>query len=242
MQNEFNIYCDESCHLENDHSDIMLIGGLVCPKEKVKQVCQEIKEIKIKHGMKADFEIKWTKVSPAKLEFYQELFEYYWRNSYLQFRCVIATNKKRLNNSLFNQTYDEWYYKIYYLLLSKMLDPVKRYYVYIDIKDTQGGKKISRLKTIINNFLYKFSVDCLKNIQIIRSEESNIIQLCDLLIGAVGYKNRFLRDELSNTKEPSQAKTSLCNLLSEYTSRTLIHSTPLTEEKFNLFVWKPREE
>lgn len=242
MLNEFNIYCDESCHLENDNSDIMLIGGLLCPKEKVKEVSQEIKEIKLKHGMKSDFEIKWTKVSPAKIDFYRELIEYYWQNPYLQFRCVIATNKKLLNNSLYNQTYDDWYYKIYYLLLSKMIDPMQHYNVYIDIKDTRGGARVSKLQTIINNFLYKFSSDCLRNIQQIRSHESSLLQLSDLLIGAVGYKNRFLKEYLKSDETISPAKISLCNLLSEYTNRTLIHSTPLTEDKFNLFVWKPKEE
>lgn len=30
---EYNIYCDESCHLPHDAFDLMVIGGLSCPKD-----------------------------------------------------------------------------------------------------------------------------------------------------------------------------------------------------------------
>lgn len=29
---EYNIYCDESCHLQHDHNDIMVLGGILCKK------------------------------------------------------------------------------------------------------------------------------------------------------------------------------------------------------------------
>lgn len=234
-----NVYCDESCHLENDNSDYMILGAISCSKDKVREVADDIRSIKTKHGLKTGFEIKWTKVSPGKIEFYKELIQYFWNNQSLQFRSVIATNKKSLENDSYNQTYDEWYYKMYYLLLSKMLDPTKQYNIYIDIKDTNGGPKVKKLKHIIDSFLYKFSDDCLKNIQIIKSYESELLQFCDLFIGAIGYKNRFLKGNFP-ADNLSLAKIELCNELIEYSGRTLEHTTPLSESKFNLFVWKPR--
>lgn len=238
-----NIYCDESCHLENDNSNIMVLGSVYCEKRLYKQISKQIKDIKLRNGLDKNFEIKWTKVSPAKINFYKELIEYFVSNPNLKFRCVIAKDKKQLNNDLFNQTYDEWYYKMYYLLLSKVLDPMKEYNVYIDIKDTNGGPKTEKLKNIVNNFLYMFSKSCLKKIQIIKSHESEILQLCDLLIGTVSYKNRFLNSEnLRKDNIMSPAKISLCNNLSDLIGRELNRTTPLSEDKFNIFVWEPQKK
>lgn len=43
-----NIYCDESCHLENDESDIMVLGAITCPDEYKNIVFNEIRV----HGLK----------------------------------------------------------------------------------------------------------------------------------------------------------------------------------------------
>ena len=34
---EYNVYCDESCHLVSNDSKYMLIGAVYCPKYKVKK-------------------------------------------------------------------------------------------------------------------------------------------------------------------------------------------------------------
>ncbi len=59
---EYNIYCDESCHLPHDDSDIMVIGGISCPKEKAELINKGIREIKARNGVYRFAEIKWTKV------------------------------------------------------------------------------------------------------------------------------------------------------------------------------------
>ena len=43
---EFNVYCDESCHLEHDKQPVMVIGGIWCPKNQVNAVSEKIKDIK----------------------------------------------------------------------------------------------------------------------------------------------------------------------------------------------------
>ena len=52
------IYCDESCHLEHDGSNVMVLGGISCPKEKVHEVYDDIRNIKLKHGLSSWLEIK----------------------------------------------------------------------------------------------------------------------------------------------------------------------------------------
>ena len=127
---------------------------------------------------------------------------------------------------------------MYYLLLSKMLDPTKQYAVYVDIKDSNGGAKIAKLKRILESFLYSFHATCLKNIQIVRSDEVSLLQLCDLIMGCVGYANRFIESPQSDL-ELSPAKVEMCRSLEELAQRPLTHTTPLYETKFNIFVWHP---
>ena len=78
MSQVFNIYCDESNHLENDHRAVMVLGAVWCPLEKSREIAVHIREIKQKHGIKPDFEVKWTKVSPAKKQFYLDLVDYFF--------------------------------------------------------------------------------------------------------------------------------------------------------------------
>jgi len=77
--NEYNIYCDESCHLENDHQNVMVLGASWCPVNRVREISRRIREIKQKFGFNPDFEIKWTKVSPSREDFYQDIIDYFFR-------------------------------------------------------------------------------------------------------------------------------------------------------------------
>lgn len=226
----FNIYGDESCHLEHDLFDKMFLGAIKCDKSKAKFHFQNIREIKKKHGLKTNYEIKWTKVSKCKYYFYNDLIEYFLNNADLSFRCIIATGKKELNNNQYNQTYDDWYYKMYYLLLTKMITVHNNFYVYLDKKDSNGYKKANELGKIISNYLYSFNT--LKKIQLVNSHEVELIQLCDFLLGAVSYYNRYS----SNMK--SQPKRNLCNLIAD-TFQVHLDMTNY-DKKFNIFVWEPR--
>ena len=46
----YNIYCDESCHLEHDNESAMTIGGVWCPQNKKDEIFHRIREIKEEHG------------------------------------------------------------------------------------------------------------------------------------------------------------------------------------------------
>lgn len=229
----FNIYCDESCHLPNDGNNIMVIGGISCRADYVKTAFQKIRDIKIKYNLDPFMEIKWTKVSGGKLEFYKEIVQYFFDSPYLNFRAVIATGKDRLNYKKYNISHDDWYYRIYYLLLHKMIQVGNQYHIYIDIKDTRGAEKIRMLQEVLNRSLYDFFNETVKYIQLAPSHEIQLLQLTDLLIGAISYENRCI-----NT---SEAKLELIEYIKKYSGRSLKHSTSLFEEKFNLFLWNPRE-
>jgi hypothetical protein len=53
----------------------MALGAIWCPKEAVKTLSSEIAELKRQHG--AEGELKWGKVSPAKMGFYEALIAWF---------------------------------------------------------------------------------------------------------------------------------------------------------------------
>ena len=229
MVQTFNIYCDESCHLEHDRQQVMVLGAVWCPLEKSREIAVRIREIKARHGLKVDFEIKWTKVSPAQVRFYLDIVDYFFDDDDLHFRALIVPDKSLLRHKEYNQTHDEFYYKMYFDLLKILLSPQARYRIYLDIKDTRGGRKVEKLHDVLSNNLYDFRREIIERVQIVRSHEVEILQLADLLIGAVSYVNRALQS--------STAKLALIERMRERSGYDLTRTTLFREEKVNLFVW-----
>ncbi len=58
MSDIFNVYCDESCHLEHDHQKAMVLGALWCPLDKSREIAVRLREIKQKHGLAPRFASK----------------------------------------------------------------------------------------------------------------------------------------------------------------------------------------
>ena len=233
MAESFNIYLDESCHLKNDGIDVMTLGAVWCPQEKTRDIALRVRDIKQQHGVAVDLEIKWTKVSPAKLAFYLAVIDYFLDDDDLHFRGVVIPDKKQLDHDRFGQSHDEWYYKMCFTLLEPIVDPTQHYSIYLDIKDTRSEDKRSKLEKVLRNAKYDGSGNIVRRVQQMRSHESELMQLADLLIGAVTYANRGL------TTGP--AKLALTHRIQQRTDLSLTRSTWLREPKFNLLCWNSRE-
>ncbi len=230
MADSINIYCDESCHLENDNHKSMVLGAVWCKKSDKEFLFDRIKDIKIKHGFKSDFEIKWNKVSLSKQRFYREIINFFFDTDKINFRALIVPDKSKLDHKKHGQTHDEFYYKMYFDMLKIIINPKSHHYIYLDIKDTNGFEKIHQLKEVIRSENYDFEKNIIKRIQEVRSDEVVLIQIVDLLIGALSYLHRGLVS--------SEAKLDLIELIRKRTSYSLIQSTLPSEKKFNVFVWQ----
>jgi hypothetical protein len=122
---------------------------------------------------------------------------------------------------------------MYFDMLKVLFSPKGKYRVYIDIKDSRGGRKVRKLHEVLCNNMYDFSREIIERVQIIRSEESQVIQLADLLVGVLSYANRGLAG--------SDAKQALVEKVKARTGYSLTKTTLYREEKFNLFRWTPQE-
>ena len=229
MTQAYNVYCDESCHLEHDHQPVMVQGALWCLKDKAHEIAVRLREIKAAHGLPANFELKWTKVSPAKQAYYLDVLDYFFDDDDLHFRAWVA-HKSGLRHEDFGQTHDDWYYKMMFGLLEPVLTPDAGFHIYLDKKDTRSAGKVKKLHDVLCNNRYDFKRTIVQRVQVVESHAVEQLQLADFLIGAVAYTNRDLSG--------SAAKNALIARIRQRSGYSLNKPTLLREPKFNLFVWK----
>lgn len=230
----FNVYCDESCHLEHDHIPVMAWGAVMCETDQVRTLSEAMRRLKAEHGLKPDFEVKWTKVSPARTAFYLALVDWFLAEDRLRFRGLVVPDKGRLDHARFDQSHDDWYYKMYYTMLRPLFSAPQRYRIYLDVKDTRGGPKARKLHDVLANTLYDFDRQCIERVQQVRSHECELLQTADLLIGALTYANRGLAG--------STAKTAIIRRLQERLGpQELTRTSAIAATKFNILVWRAQE-
>lgn len=232
MSEVFHVYCDESCHLENDRASAMVLGAVWCPASHRQMLAQGLKALKKQYGLAPDFEIKWVKVSPAKLDFYLAVVDLFFAQPLLHFRGLVVPDKSRLQHDKFGQSHDEFYYKMWYHLLNRLISPQGRYRIFLDIKDTQGQAKVSKLHDVLCNANDDFDRRVIESIELVHSHDVLLLQLADLLIGALGYVHRGLTE--------SPAKLALIERIRQQSGLNLRQSSLVRAEKFNLFVWRPQ--
>ena len=230
---EYNIYCDESCHLQTNDSRYMFIGAVYCPKNKVKKINEYIKHLKENYCLSNRIELKWNKVGKKTEKLYLDIINYFFNQDYLKFR-VIVINKTILDHDRFQQTENEFYHKAYYEMLKYIITPENSYNIYPDIKDTHSYY----YHQIMLNFL-RIKIDdtnskTIKKVQPIRSYESPILQINDILIGALSYFYRNL-----NT---NQTKLKIIEEIQKLYEYPLNQTSAYSNTKFNIFVWEPKDD
>lgn len=219
----------------------MVLGAIHCPASKKDEIFLRIDEIKRKYNLipkhnknlkenRTYYEIKWNKVSKSQINFYREIIDYFFDNADLSFRVLVVPDKSVLNYEKYGHTHDTFYYKMYFSMLKAILQPEFAHNIYIDIKDTRSTEKVHKLEKILRNDKYDFNKEIIKKVQQVRSHEVELVQLADLLIGAVSYVNRGLHS--------SEAKNELVELIRHRSRYSLLKSTLIKEKKFNIFIWE----
>ena len=231
MSQIVNIYCDESCHLESDSSECMVVGAIWCRVEAVPDISRRLRELRDRHGLSRDLELKWTKVSPAKTQFYADVIDYFFDDDSLGYRGVIIPSKAALDHAAYEQSHHDWYYKMLFTLLEVILVPGRLHRIYLDIKDTHSAVKCDELWRVLRNANKDYRGRIVGRVQAVRSHESQLLQLDDLITGAISYANRQL--------ETSAAKLELIERIRQRSGKSLLTTTWLRERKLNLLLTFP---
>lgn len=230
---KYTLFCDESCHLQYDNSNVMCIGGVVVPAEHIADYKDAIKQIKRTHGIL--HEIKWNTISQTHLDMYKELIEFFF-NSEMMFRCVLIKNKNNIEaHSLNRREYNEFYYSIVERLIRFSIQHNNDggnclFRVFLDLKDSHGMAKLSSVKDRISGVLTNGNQ--MTHIQNIRSHESVFIQLADIFIGAITYISRGLSQ--------SNAKIQIAKMIENLSGYNLDEGTEPDDCKFSIYDFQPK--
>jgi len=230
---EYNIYCDESCHLISNDSDYMVIGALSCPKNKVKKINNYLRHLISNYSLSDNIELKWHKVSEKTEKLYLDIITYFFSQDDLKFRAIII-NKKTIDNNKFSQTDDDFYYKMFFTMLRYMIIPTNSYNIYPDIKDTNSYYKHQILLNYLRNDFFDYNKKTIKKNQPIRSYESLLLQVTDIIIGALSY---YYRDLNTN-----QSKINIIEKIKNNYNESLDVSTTYNYSKFNLLLWRSKDD
>ena len=232
MSRYYNIYCDESNHMLAGAGTHMVLGGVMCPASEKEEIFQRIKAIK-KENELGHAEMKWSRVARGKIGAYRDLINFFFDKESLRFRSVVI-EKQQIDLQKFEFTYDDFYYRMYFRLLEWFIATGNHYSIYLDIKDTQGVEKVSELHKVLCNAQLDFDLESITRIQEVRSHEIALMQLVDILIGAVGYANKYPQGGESG------AKNEIVELIRKRSDCSLVRSTSLGSLKFNIFQWEGR--
>lgn len=212
-----NIYVDESC---KDGIRHLILGGIAIELRHIQIVSDEL--LRQRDQFKTFGEVKWQKVSKAKLPFYKAYVDVFFNLStsdLLQFHAL-HVNTSTFNHGKWNQGSSELGFNklIYQLLLHKFgrrYGGYYRLYVFLDERTTQHTPET--IRPMLNAALAKewgIPGAPFRRLTFQDSKKSEILQLNDLLIGAIGFRKNG-RHQLP---EASPAKVELA----EYIARQAV--------------------
>ncbi|WP_432460280.1 MULTISPECIES: DUF3800 domain-containing protein [unclassified Agarivorans] len=227
----YKIFCDESCHLLHDGSDVMVLGAFHCSAEKAENLTRSIKSLRHKHNYKP--ELKWSKLNKHQWPLYKDLIDLILDDQEVNFKSTVVLNKNSLDHNQYNAgSHSDFYYKMFYYTLRDFLKVDNEYRIYLDYMDTLGAEKTLKMCEVLQNGTHwQLSAKA----TIVQSYEVQLIQLCDLLIGAIAYKNR------NDIPKTSGIKKRFVSYLEEKLCSSLDCGTPPWEDQFNIFRFNPRK-
>lgn len=224
---DFEVYCDESrpdvlCSKQATPR-YLVIGSLWMPAASRDIFKRDIHQLRDRHKVGGEF--KWSKVSPSRIDFYKELIAWYMAmGDRLRFRCI-AVDREQLDLKLYHDDDQELgFYKFYYQMLHQWILDCNRYNIYCDFKRNREADRLHVLRRCLDHANLSSEV---VRIQAIRSRESVLLQLTDVLTGAASAR-------LNNTLNPCTAKFELVCDLESRIGRP-IQATARSERKLNVF-------
>ncbi len=224
---KFEVYCDEAFPdlftSQHPRGRYLMIGSLWLPTGIREEAKARIRALRTRHAVWG--EMKWTKISPSKQAFYEELIDVFMSFGMdMRFRCI-AVDHEQVNLALHDKDGELGFYKFYYQLLHHWILDFNEYRIFCDLKTNRDRKRLCDLKRCLR---YSNLSATIRDIQSLPSPEVALLQLCDVLLGAASSR-------LNRTLGVGTAKESVVNKLEERLNRRQIAPTARTEEKFNVF-------
>jgi len=222
-----DVYCDEAYPdlFSSNHPQAryLLIGSLWLKSDDRDRFKAAIHDLRNQYKIGGEF--KWTKVSPSRADFYKALLTWFHEQGEdLRFRCI-AIDHQQVDLIHFHQSDRELgFYKFYYQMLHHWIHPFNQYRMYCDFKHNRLRDRLHTLKACLTHANLAAAID---TVQSVRSRESVLIQLADVLVGLASAR---LNDRLA----PGGSKESSVVHFEGLLGRR-VAATALSEKKFNVF-------
>lgn len=216
---KFNLICDESGTSER----YLVVGGLTLPRTNHEAIAVELAALKKRKGFRAEGEFKWGKVSRGYLPHYQALLEWFFlhlKANHLRFRAHVVDTSAHLYRHYGAGDKEKAFYKIFYHLLFQSVrrlaleEEGSNVLILLDDKTDRYPFRLPVLKKTLNAGLKRELKleNLVANIEPRQSSGLNaepLIQIVDVLIGAIGY----VRNGHSQRADASPAKVEMVKFL-----------------------------
>jgi len=233
------VFVDESS--QSGHQ-FMVLGALVVPGRSLPDCEAAIGEVLERHRMFG--EVKWTKVSRSKLTVYRELAACHFRLAEglgVEFHSLVLDCYK-FDHGTYNRGdpelgFNKFMHRLLDVRVGRRFGTFERIVVHMDSRNS--NRHPSELQRFLNMAAARRYADPgispFARVAHRDSKGSRLIQLCDLLTGAVGWHKND-HDALTGA---SPAKTALANEIAERIGRARLGAdTP--RGQYALSVWNLR--
>ncbi len=224
---KFDIYCDEShpdlLSSQNPKVKFMMIGGIWLPFELRDNFKEKIHELRNQFNIGGEF--KWRKVTPSREDFYMSLIHWFFsEGNNIRFRCIAVEHEKVNMIKYHNNDQELGFYKFYYQMIHHWIFDYNEYNIFCDFKSNRETDRLNVLRRCLQASNLSSEIVFA---QAIRSKESVLLQLVDVLLGSVSAK-------LNCTHKTGSAKANLIATIEENIGASIC-PTNKSEQKFNVF-------
>lgn len=224
---KFEVYCDEALPdlftSQKPRAQYLMIGALWLPASLREEAKGKIAALRARHNVHG--EMKWRKISPARLGFYEEIIDLFFAyGSDLRFRCIAVDHAKTDMAAFHDGDGELGFYKFYYQLLHHWILDFNEYIFFCDLKTNRSPTRLAELRRVLTNANLSAEI---ADVQPLPSGQLVLMQLCDILLGAASSR-------LNGAGPASPAKLAIVERIEARLGRKLA-PTWKSEEKFNIF-------
>ncbi len=239
------VFIDESG--VNGKSPYLVIGSIWINDEALQKLETNLQPILDAHFTNRH-ELKWKKLSKAKLAGYLSVLDVFSDTLGARFRCLVLDTKKIDHDSFSGGDTHTGYYKFVYQLACKGIKKDRelfgvqdKYVIYHDhVSATiRQNSSLTELKRILNNTSTLVSdlksFNPVRDIQSLDSKDSLLLQLTDIMTGAVRHAFEAQGDYSASAYAK---KATIEHLQSSMHITNLGSGTSYGREKFNIWDFK----
>jgi Protein of unknown function (DUF3800) len=187
---KYHVYCDESSQTKHRY---IVLGALICQASNAPRIAATIEHIIKPHG--GTSELKWERRNLPMYKAVASGFGQMIERGYLHYYALVV-DTHQVDHEKYNEGDPELgFSKFLFTLLFKFARVYQtdyRFYVFLDERTTKHTPEL--LRTILNARARRQNIrdfDPYRTVEFVKSEKSRLIQLTDVITGAIAYETNM---------------------------------------------------